>query len=152
MDIKSLIPASHVLLGLKGETPRDILRNLSKPLAMDNILSDAEAFLDDVERREGQFTTQVDNTVALPHARSNTVRRLACSVGIASDPGLAFNPTENNRCRLFFMLAVPAFAPTAHLPLLQHLANFAHDPERVEKLLDSTTPAKAARQIVRFRG
>ena len=152
MDIKSLIPASHVLIGLEGSTQRDILRNLCTPLSKEHILSDTDAFLDDVERREKQITTQVDDMIALPHARSTAVRRLACSVGIACDPGLTYNAETEARCRLFFMIAVPAFAPTAHLPLLQHLANFAHDPERVGKLLDSASPSQAARQIVRFKG
>ncbi len=150
MDIKSLLPSNHVVYNVAGQSRRDILRALSTPLVDDGVVTNVDAFLDDVENREEQYTTQVGTSVALPHARSNVVRRLACTVGITQEP-VVYDPAAEQPCRLFFMIAVPAFAPTAHLPLLQHLASFAHDPERIDKLLQTSSAAKAARQIVRFK-
>jgi mannitol/fructose-specific phosphotransferase system IIA component (Ntr-type) len=152
MDLKSLLPTSHVISGLQGDNRREILRQLALPLVADNIVADIERFLDDLERRERQITTQVSTSVALPHARSNAVRRLGLSVGLVSGEGLIYNEDAAERCSVFFLIAVPAFAPTAHLPVLQALANFAHDPDRLSKLLTAPTAGKAARIISTFKG
>jgi len=152
MDLKALLPPSRVIVGVAGNTRREILCSLAQPLLRDGLLADLEMFLNDVERREDQVTTQAETVVALPHARSNSARRLGLTMGLAPGEGLVYDPDATERCRLFFLIAIPAFAPTAHLPLLQRLANFAHEPARVEKLLACPTPGKAARQIVTFKG
>ena len=148
MEQKAILPKHHVLLDLEGSR-RDVLTSLGKPLVQNHIVDDLERFLDDIEERERQITMQVSPVVALPHARSNAVRRLGLTVGI-SKTGVSYTDSGEPVCRLLFLIAIPAFAPTAHLPLLQHLAAFAHDDARVGKLIESTTPARAASQLTRF--
>ncbi len=152
MDVKSLLPPQHVVLRLNPGTRREILRQICQPLLKDNIITDLELFLDDLERREEQITTQVDSCVALPHARSNGVRRLGFAIGLAPTPGIAYSSEVAETCRVFFLLAIPAFAPTAHLPLLQFLANFAHQTVRIQKMLTADTPGKVTRQLATFKG
>ena len=152
MDIKALLPVTHVLLGLRADDRRDLLRQLVAPLAADLAVTDPEQFTMDIERREAQVTMQVENGIALPHARSNAVRRLALAVGIAIGEGLAYTDDAEIPCWVCFLIAVPAFAPTAHLPLLQHLANFSQDAQRIARLCACDTAARAARQIISFKG
>ncbi len=141
-----------ILLAPAPGQPRDLLRELIGVLAAEELVTDPELFLGDVERREAQVTTVMDNGVAFPHARSHAVRRLGLSLAIVAEPGLRFDPESEVRSRLFFCLAVPSLAPTAHIPLLQALARFARDPKRVEKLLSSRTPGTAARYLAAFKG
>lgn len=148
MQIKNILPKSHVMLGLEGSRQK-VLNTLATPLLKNKVVSDIKNFLTDVDTREKQITMQVNPLVALPHARSNAVRRLGLAVGVCKT-GISYNDDSEPECRLLFLIAIPAYAPTAHLPLLQHLAAFAHDPERVEKLLQSRTPGRAAGQITRF--
>jgi hypothetical protein len=72
-----------------------------------------------------------------------------CSAAI---PGIRFNPESDTLSRLFFCIAVPSFAPTAHIGMLQTLAKFARDPKRVEKLLASKQPGIANRYLGSFKG
>jgi len=152
MDIKALLPKEHVVLNLSGDTRRDLLQALAAPLVADGLVTDEDAFLNAVEHREDEVTTQLAGGVAFPHARSPFVRRLALTVGIAQPPGLIFNPSLETPCQLFFLLAIPALAPTSHLPVLQRLANFVHDEKCLLKLIASTTPALAARCLHTFKG
>jgi mannitol/fructose-specific phosphotransferase system IIA component (Ntr-type) len=151
MDLKALLPASNIILDLAAKQRHELLTVLVSPLVSKGVIKDQAQFIADLEQRESQITTQIETAVALPHARSNAVRRLGLTVGIAPAPGIEYTPGAPELCRLFFLIAVPAFAPTAHLPLLQRLACFAHDRPRVEKLLASTSPARAARQLVMFK-
>ncbi|OGV76797.1 MAG: hypothetical protein A3K19_17465 [Lentisphaerae bacterium RIFOXYB12_FULL_65_16] len=145
IDIRALLPREHIIFELAGANRRAILRTMAEPLAAASLITHLDEFLNDVEAREDEITTQVADRVAMPHARSAAVRRLVLVVGIADKPGLAFNPDVSKTCRLFFLIGVPALAPTAHLPLLQHLANFAHDPKHVDKLLASENHVQVVR-------
>ncbi len=146
LDINTLLPVSHVIMPLTGETRNEIFTNLAAPLINDGIIEKPKVFIDDLERRESQLTTQVENGVALPHARSRTVKRLGLVIGLAPAPGLCFNLETKGLSKVFFLIAIPAFAPTAHLPLLQKLANFAKDEARREKLF----AAADAKQVVKM--
>jgi len=152
MDLTALLPRHHVLLQLAGDGLDQIITALAQPLVTDGMITDARKFVTDVEAREIQITTQLADAIAFPHARSTAVRRLALSVGVAAEPGLLFSVKASKPCRIFFLIAVPFFAPTAHLPLLQRLANFAHNPQRVGKLLDATTPGQVVRLLTMFKG
>ena len=152
MDIRTLLPRSHVLLDLAATDRRSAFEKLVSPLVADAIVADADRFLDALERREEQITTQVEAGIAFPHARSGAVRRLALTVGIGEPAGIDFGGGGTQPVRLLFLIAVPSFAPTAHLPLLQRLANFAHQPERVTRLLACNTQNKVVSCLTRFKG
>jgi len=151
MDLKVLMPRGHVLLNLAGNTRRKMLRALAQPLVDDQIVTDLEAFLDHVERREDQITTQIGKDIAIPHARSATVRRLGLTLGLADEPGLPFNPAAPHPCRFLFLVAIPSFSPTAHLGLLQVLVHFSNDRRRLEKLGDSKTATQAVNALLSFK-
>ena len=152
MDIRTLLPRSHVVLDFAATDRRRAFEQLVAPLVVDGIVADADRFLDALERREDQITTQVEAGIAFPHARSSSVRRLALTVGMAGPDGIDFGGGGSQPLRLLFLIAVPSFAPTAHLPLLQRLANFAHQPERVARLLACNTQSKVVACLARFKG
>lgn len=152
MNLRSFLGAEKFVMNLAGTSQRETLTALIQPLLAAGIVTDGEAFLTDLESREAQITTVMDNGVALPHARSHAVRRLGLTVGLTSPEGVTFHPGSEQRSYLFFCIAVPSFAPTAHIPLLQALAKFARDPNRVEKLLSSKSPGVASRYLCAFKG
>ena len=152
MDARQLLPKEHVLFEVAGSQPREIFAVLVEPLVREGIVTDRDAFLAALEAREAEVTTQVGGGVAFPHTRSPAVTRLALVVGLTDADGVPFDPGLEERCRVFFLLAVPAAAPTAHLPLLRRLANFTRTPGKIQRLLTAKTPAAAARMITSFRG
>ncbi len=153
MKLKPFVSSDRVVIGLQGAGRREVLEQLIAPLVLaPNLISDPEKFLDDLEAREEQVTTVMDNGVAFPHARSEAVTRLCLTVGLAGPAGIHFKEPSKTVSRLFFCLGVPAFAPTAHIPLLQTLANYARDPKRVERILQSKTASQAAHYLVIYKG
>ena len=140
------------MLGLGGADRALILRQLVAPLVADGVVTDVDLLLRELEAREGQVTTQIATGVAFPHARSTTVRRLALTVGMAPEPGLLFSGPERERCRLFFLIAVPASAPTAHLPLLKQLCAIVRQGTHLQRLLEAQTPAQLSRLLTTAKG
>ena len=151
IDLKSMLPKNHFLLHLKESGQDNIFRALAQPLVDDGIVTDLERFVADVAKREAQITTQICKLIAMPHARSDVVRRLGVTVAVTDEPGLLYTPGAKSKCRIFFMIGVPSFAPTAHLALLQGLVHFAQDEKRVAKLLAATTTPQAATCLTSFK-
>lgn len=152
MKLSNFLSADRIILNFAADSQRHALDQLVQPMIQHEAVRDPEAFIQDLLRREQEITTVMDNGVALPHARSHAVRRLALTVGIAAEPGIVFGEDGDLHSHLFFCIAVPAYAPTAHIPMLQLLAKFSRDPKRVEKLMKSKTPSVASRYLGNFKG
>lgn len=150
MDLNTLLPKDHILLNTSCQTRRELFVAMTEPLAAAGIVTDAAAFVDALEAREQQVTTRLDAGIALPHARSPVVKRLGLTIATAPEPGIPF-AADGSPCRLFFCIAVPSGAPTAHLKLLQALAEFARTPVRVERLLAVTMPSRVIRALTTVR-
>jgi mannitol/fructose-specific phosphotransferase system IIA component (Ntr-type) len=152
MNLKPFLTADRIIMDVQSGSQRDIFTALIQPLIDAEIVTDADEFLADLERREAECTTVMDHGVAIPHARSHAVKRLGLTVGLvpAAD-GISFDP-DSDPVILFFCIAIPSYAPTAHIPLLQALAKFSRDDKRVAKVLVSKTPAVAARYLSSFKG
>ena len=152
MNIKTFLDTDRVLLGLNAESQKSALEKLVAPLAKAGFVTNSEIFLEDLQRREAEITTVIDNGVAMPHARSHTVSRLVLAVGLAGEKGIQFDPDSQTECRLFFCIGIPHFAPTSHLPLLQLLSKFSHDLKRVEKILGYKTATGVINYLTAFKG
>ncbi len=154
MKLKPFVITERIILGLENGDQRHVLKQLVAPMAAaGNILADEEQFLDDLIAREEEVTTVMENGVAFPHARSAVVNRLCLTIGVADEENaVTFNPESDMTSRLFFCIAVPAFAPTAHIPILQSLATYARDLKRVERLLKSKTPSQVVKKLATFKG
>ncbi len=152
MQLSHLFPLEHIVPRLQAESRREIFLRLMEPLVKAQIITSPDNFADALEEREDQVTTEVGHAVAIPHARSMAVRRLAATIGVAPEPGLIFGPDPNQPCRLFFLIAIPEFAPTAHLPLLRALAKLARHEKRRERLMACTTAKQIHRQLSSIRG
>lgn len=151
MDLKALLPRRHVVFHLPRDSRRDMLTALAKPLLASGEIQDLDTFVSDVEQREDRITTQIGRLLAIPHARSATVRRLGLAVGFADAPGALFNPQAAAPCRCLFLIAIPMVSPTAHLQLLRLLVQFAQDPRRIERILTAHTPGPVVAALAGFR-
>jgi PTS system fructose-specific IIC component len=150
MDLKTLLPKEHILLDFSAANRAELFAACTAPLVASGIVTDAAAFEAALEAREQQVTTRLEEGIALPHARSAVAKRLGLVLVTSPEPGIPFGPTGET-CRLFFCIAVPAVAPTAHLPLLKALAEFARHPARVQRLQEVTMPSRVLRAMTTVR-
>ncbi len=152
MDLKRVVKADNVIIGLSASSQEETLKQLIDPFVKEGAVLDASIFLSDLLQREADITTVIENGVAIPHARSQTVERMSLSIGITDSEGISYNSDSEIKCKLFFCIAVPLFAPTSHLPLLQLLALYSHNIKRVEKLIQYKTAAGLSKALGAFKG
>ncbi|MBP2075957.1 PTS fructose transporter subunit IIABC [Oceanobacillus polygoni] len=121
---------------LAGETRDDVIDELIEKFDASGILNSKEAFRQAILNRESQSTTGLGMNIAIPHGKSNTVKRPAVAFGIKRD-GVDWKSLDGTEAKLIFMIAVPEeSAGDAHLKILQMLSRKLMDEEFREQLLN----------------
>ncbi|PAE30345.1 PTS mannose transporter subunit IIABC [Paenibacillus sp. 7884-2] len=121
---------------LAGETRDDVIDELIEKFDASGILNSKAAFRQAILNRESQSTTGLGMNIAIPHGKSNTVKRPAVAFGIKRD-GVDWKSLDGTEAKLIFMIAVPEeSAGDAHLKILQMLSRKLMDEEFREQLLN----------------
>ncbi|MDG4531390.1 fructose-specific PTS transporter subunit EIIC [Streptomyces sp. AV19] len=113
---------------LAARDKEEAIRELTELLAEGGGVTDVDALVADVLRREGRGTTGFGAGVAIPHAWSDAVE--APVVAFArSEAGVAWGSPDGTAARLLFLIAVPrGAAADEHLRILAALARRLMDP------------------------
>ncbi|MCR1899106.1 fructose-specific PTS transporter subunit EIIC [Irregularibacter muris] len=128
---KSLITTS-----LKTTTKKDIIRELSEFLVAEGRITNKEEFIQDVFKREAQIPTALEEGIAIPHAKSKTVKQASIVVGI-SKKGVDFGATDHKLSKIFFLIATPENTNDLHIKALSDIASKVLDKSFREKLLNA---------------
>ncbi len=97
-----------------------------------------KGFYDELLARDRLDTTSLGNGVALPHARTEHVKRIVMAVG-RSDAGVPFE-ANGELVRLFFVLGTPKSKPGDYLAVVSALCKILRDPGDRNALLTAPTP------------
>jgi CPA2 family monovalent cation:H+ antiporter-2 len=91
-------------------------------------------------QREAEFSTDLGNGVAVPHARCPQLPSPAIVLGRSSD-GLMFGAQATEPVHLVFLLLTPAEKPEMQLALLGQVARLCREPAQREALMQADTLA-----------
>lgn len=152
MDIKRLLQEKQILCKVKADTDRDsLLDMMAETLAQGNVLSDKDAYLKAVMKREADMSTQTNGGIALPHACNSSVKKLGISIATIADEGVDFSDDADCKCKLLFMIAIPADTPAAHIPLYAFLADFLTNSGKLDELLNAETPDEIIAMLTQWQ-
>lgn len=102
------------------------------------IINSLEEFLNSIFEREKLMSTGIGRNVAIPHARSDTVKELKIAAYIL-DNELDFNSIDGEPVKIIFMIAVPGNMKEEYMKVLSVISNFFRMEENRRKLLESTS-------------
>ena len=136
--LSSLLTPSHVLLHLQSTKRTTALNEVAKLLESDPNVANFQGFYNELLARERLDTTCLGNGVALPHARTEHVKKIVIAVG-RSDTGVHFENGDQN-VRLMFVLGTPKSNPGDYLMLVGSLCRLIKDAPQREALLAAPTP------------
>ena len=141
-----------VVFLLKAGTKEEVLSLLSEALLKEKRISDKETFLEEVLKREKDFTTGFGDGFAIPHAKSTSVLSPSIAVGKCAD-AVDWDAMDGKPVSLIFLLAVPeSQAGTTHLKILAKLAENLMDDKIREHLMDLTTSEELYQYISKILG
>jgi mannitol/fructose-specific phosphotransferase system IIA component (Ntr-type) len=136
--ITSLLDPSRIALHLQSTKRTAALNEIAKQLDGHPDVANFSAFYDELLARDRLDTTCLGNAVALPHARTEHVKKIVMAVGRA-DSGIPFD-SNGEIVRLFFVLGTPKTKPGDYLAVVSALCKILKDPADRATFLNAQTP------------
>ncbi|WP_339179851.1 PTS fructose transporter subunit IIABC [Bacillus sp. FSL R5-0560] len=128
---------------LSGETRDDIIDEMIQKLSQTGMLHSESGFKQAIMNREQEGTTAIGMNIAIPHGKSDAVKKPSVAFGIKQS-GIDWNSLDGSEAKLIFMIAVPKDSGgNQHLKLLQMLSRKLMDDSYRERLLSVQTKEEA---------
>jgi PTS system fructose-specific IIA component len=109
-----------VVVDSESSTQEQIIRELTKRLVFEGRVTDSDAFVAEVLRREELMATGIQGGIGIPHAQSSSVTTPSVAVA-TSESGIPFGAPDGP-AHLVFLIAVPTDADESHLQILAAIA------------------------------
>lgn len=80
--LAGVIDPKTIITNLKAETKDDVLRALANAFYQEGYIGDVDEFVKSVYEREAEGATGIGNHVAIPHGKSQTVKKNGVAIAI----------------------------------------------------------------------
>ncbi len=142
--ISELISPDAILLELGAREKLEVIKELVQPLVASGAITDEEAFLAAIARRENLESTGIGLGVAIPHARTPAVARIVLAFG-RSEAGVDFSSLDGKLSHIVFLIAAPEQQKTDYIVTLARLSKLL----RREDVREALTRAETPEQVIR---
>lgn len=139
MRLTDYLDSQLIMLDLQAASKSGVLALITARLAEKNLIADADEFLADVHKREGQGCTAIGRGVAIPHSRSKALERIVVAMVRLRD-GVDFGAEDGVPVQLIFLLGTPENRAGEYLKVLARLSKLLRENGLREKLLKAATP------------
>ena len=136
--ITSLLDPARITLNVHSTKRTGALNEIARLLDGHPDVANFGTFYDELLARDRLDTTCLGNGVALPHARTEHVKKIVLAVGRA-DSGIPFDD-KGEIVRLFFVLGTPKTKPGDYLATVSALCKILKDPADRATFLNAPTP------------
>ncbi|MCL2802064.1 MAG: PTS sugar transporter subunit IIA [Treponema sp.] len=102
-----------------------------------------------IKRREAKMSTGIHKGIAVPHGKTNAVKKLRGVLGI-SQKGIQYDALDGEPVYLLFMIISPADDSEKYLRLLKHLAELIDVPQFQIELQAQRNSQSAYKTICKF--
>lgn len=126
MNPKRVLSKETVKLHLEGSTKESIIEELVDLLLAAGRIKDRKAALKAVLEREKKMSTGLQNGIAIPHGKTDTVESLVAALGLKPE-GIPFDSLDGQPCQIFLMTLSPASRTGPHIQFLADISRTLHD-------------------------
>ncbi len=141
--MEGYIRPETTIVPLRGGSRQEAIIELVDLLHSRGLLQDRDLVLRDVLERESSMSTGLEHGIAMPHAKSAGVDRIACAVGLAPD-GIDFQSADGESARIIVLIASPKESKGPHLQLLAALSTRLRDQAVRDRALVAGDPKELA--------
>lgn len=125
--MSEFVPASNVVLGQDAASVDEALKLLASKAVELGLADDAEGVLEAFQAREGEGSTGMTGGFAIPHAKSDAIKKAGMIVAKFSE-GVEWASMDNAPITCAIAILTPAAeAGTTHLQLLSRVAALLMD-------------------------
>ncbi|MFX1558173.1 MAG: PTS sugar transporter subunit IIA [Promethearchaeota archaeon] len=138
--ISDYLREDRILLDLKATNKTEAIQELVNLLKGSKEVINSEIFLKDIMERESLNTSGIRDQIAIPHARTDTVKSFVIVFGRSAE-GIDFGALDDKPAKLIFLMGKPKKRRLKkYLTILSHLAKLLHKESFREALLKASSP------------
>ncbi len=137
MDLKALTNSNLIVIDADYRSKKETIQKLVSKLYQEGKISSEKKFFEDVLKREAIGETGIGMGLAVPHAKSSTVKEPAFAVALMKNPLSDWESIEeDDKVKLAILIAIPeAEGGSTHIDLLTKLTGRLADEDLIEELL-----------------
>jgi len=143
--LHALLNEKVINLNLEEKNKTKLIAELVDLLAKSGKLKNKNSFLRSILERERLGSTGIGNGVAIPHAKSGSIKGFALAFA-KSREGVDFGALDGEKVYLFFILASPAEPVGEHLKILAKISYLIKD----KFIVDLLRQAKDVKEIIKI--
>ncbi|MBI5426527.1 MAG: PTS sugar transporter subunit IIA [Opitutae bacterium] len=136
--LSKLLDPARITLALQSTKRTNAINEVAKLLESHPDVANFQGFYNELLARERLDTTCLGNEIALPHARTEHVKKIVLAVGRSTE-GVLFE-NSNQTVKLMFVLGTPKNNPTDYLILVGALCRLIKDAASRDALMAAPTP------------
>ncbi|NIA23145.1 MAG: PTS transporter subunit EIIA [Proteobacteria bacterium] len=144
--IHKLLRENFMILHLKAKDKKGVLEELSNACYERGFIDNPEELFRTLMEREKVITTGIGRNVALPHARTDVVKRLHL-IFAKSDTGVDCDSLDGKPVYLFFLFIGPNKENKEYIKILAEISRLVRIEQVRKTLLESKTEEDVFRII-----
>lgn len=149
MTLTEYLAEARVVTDVRDDGVRGILEQLLDPAVRLGLVTNSDAVMAALLKREQVLSTGIGHGIAIPHAISASIPQPQVLVGICPE-GADYNSMDGEPVHVFFVLLSPPDRASHHTRLLARIARLGRDPDFVEGLRSCGSPVDAIDHISRY--
>lgn len=139
INIKEVIHQELIIENMNADTKLEALKEIVNLLDDKGYLTNPDEFLEDVLLREEEGVTGLGDGIAIPHGKSDGVKKTVIAIG-KNNKGLDWGSLDEGLVEVIILFAVKKTDETTlHIKMLQKVAILLADDELLNKLRHATT-------------
>lgn len=143
MAIVEMLTPEVIKVPLVSRNKDEVLKELVEILAKAGKISNLERALDAIKKREDMGSTGLEEGIAVPHAKTDTVDKLTMAIGISPD-GVEFDALDGKPSHIFFLMLAPPDQSGPHIQALAEIARMA----RSKAFINALKNAKSSEEVL----
>lgn len=139
MKITDLLDEKSIRLNAAASSKKEALNQIINLIIQTGNITNKEEYKKIVFKREEQGTTGIGEGIAIPHGKSNKVKKASLAAMVIPN-GVDFEALDNKKVNLMFLIAAPETKDNIHLEVLSRLSALLMDEKFRDKLKRAKTP------------
>lgn len=139
MKITDLLDEKSIRLNASASSKQEALNQIINLINQTGNITNKEEYKEKVFKREEQGSTGIGEGIAIPHGKSDKVKKATLSAMVIPN-GVDFDSLDNKKVNLMFLIAAPESKDNIHLEVLSRLSALLMDENFREKLKRAKSP------------
>lgn len=134
LQFSKILDKNCIITHLEANSKKDIIRSLVNVLNENNYLLDENDVLNAVLERENAMSTGLQNGIALPHGKTDAVKKMTMAIGLKPE-GIDFQSLDGKPSKVFILVVSRKNTAEPHIQLLSEIGKRLHTQKAINELL-----------------